>query len=347
MVQHRSSGVGASGRGPAQDDRGGHHHAQGRGGRVSHAHSHAGHDADHHGHHHHHHAPDRFGTAFIVGALLNVGFVVAEAGFGITGRSMALLADAGHNLGDVLALLIAWGAHLLSRRRPSARYTYGFGSSSVLAALGNAVALLVVTGAITAEAVRRLVSPAPVAALTMMAVAAVGIVVNGVTAALFAGGRQGDLNVRSAFLHMLSDALVAAGVVVAGALVLLTGWRWIDPLVSLLISALIVWGTWGLLRQSLDLALQAVPASIDPADVRRYLEALPGVERLHDLHIWAMSTRETALTCHLFIPAGHPSDGFLAAVCERLKDEFGIGHATLQVETDAAFACPLEPEHVV
>lgn len=301
----------------------------------------------HHPHHHGHGAPDRLGGAFAIGAALNLGFVLAEAGFGLTARSMALLADAGHNLGDVLGLAMAWGAGWLASRRPSARYTYGLGSSSVLAALANAVVLLVVTGAVAAEAVRRLVSPAPTAGATVMAVAAAGVLVNGVTAALFASGRKRDLNVRGAFLHMLSDALVAAGVVAAGGAMLLTGWRWLDPVVSLMISGLIVWGAWGLLRESLNLALDAVPAGIEPAEVRAYLETLPGVERLHDLHIWAMSTTETALTCHLFMPEGHPSDGFLASVCERLEARFQIGHATLQVETDVAFACRLEPEHVV
>ena len=315
---------------------GGHRHERGH----SHDHSHGS-------GHHHQHAPANFGAAFAIGAFLNIGFVVAETVFGVLGRSVALLADAGHNLGDVLGLLVAWSAMVLSRRRPSARFTYGLGSSSVLAALFNAVVLLTITGAVAMEAVTRLALPQAPAGLTVMAVAAAGIVVNGLTAALFASGRKGDVNVRGAFLHMLSDALVAAGVVAAGGLIVLTRWSWLDPVVSLAISAIIVWGTWGLLRESLGMALDAVPPGIEPAEVRGYLESLPGVERLHDLHIWAMSTTQTALTCHLLMPRGHPSDAFLAQVGERLEARFHIGHATLQVETDAASACRLEPEHVV
>jgi cobalt-zinc-cadmium efflux system protein len=260
---------------------------------------------------------------------------------------VALLADAGHNLGDVLGLVVAWTASVLARRSPSERYTYGLGSTSVLAALFNAVVLLVITGAVAAEAARRLFAPEAPAGVTVMIVAAAGILVNGVTAALFASGRKGDLNVRGAFTHMLSDAMVAAGVVVAGGLIVLTHWAWLDPLVSLGISGLIVWGTWGLLRESLDMALDAVPGGIKPAAVRGYLAGLPGVEQLHDLHIWAMSTTETALTCHLLMPGGHPSDAFLSEVCQKLHHQFGIGHTTIQVETDAAYACPLEPEHVI
>ena len=305
-----------------------------------------GHHHDH-GHHHHHHAPANFGPAFALGAVLNIGFVLAEAVFGVLGHSVALLADAGHNLGDVLGLVVAWTASVLAQKSPSERYTYGLGSTSVLAALFNAVVLLVITGAVAAEAARRLFAPEAPAGVTVMIVAAAGILVNGATAALFASGRKGDLNVRSAFAHMISDALVAVGVVIAGGLILLTHWAWLDPVVSLAISGLIVWGTWGLLRESLDMALDAVPGGIKPADVRGYLASLPGVERLHDLHIWAMSTTETALTCHLLMPDGHPSDAFLSEVCEKLQHRFGIGHTTIQVETDAAYACPLEPEHVI
>jgi cobalt-zinc-cadmium efflux system protein len=310
--------------------------------RHRHAHDHG----RHHGHHHHH-APANFGPAFAIGAVLNIGFVLAEAVFGVLGHSVALLADAGHNLGDVLGLVVAWTASVLAQRSPSERYTYGLGSTSVLAALFNAVVLLVITGAVAAEAARRLFAPEAPAGVTVMIVAAAGILVNGVTAALFASGRKGDLNVRGAFTHMVSDAMVAAGVVIAGGLIVLTHWAWLDPIVSLAISGLIVWGTWGLLRESLDMALDAVPGGIKPSDVRGYLASLPGVERLHDLHIWAMSTSETALTCHLLMPGGHPSDAFLSEVCHDLHHKFGIGHTTLQVETDAAYACPLEPEHVI
>ncbi len=330
-----------------------HDHAEATAHADHHDHSHDhGHDHGHghhhdHGHGHHHHAPANFGPAFAIGAVLNIGFVLAEAVFGVLGHSVALLADAGHNLGDVLGLVVAWTASVLARRSPSERYTYGLGSTSVLAALFNAVVLLVITGAVAAEAARRLFAPEAPAGVTVMIVAAAGILVNGVTAALFASGRKGDLNVRGAFTHMLSDAMVAAGVVVAGGLIVLTHWAWLDPLVSLGISGLIVWGTWGLLRESLDMALDAVPGGIKPAAVRGYLAGLPGVERLHDLHIWAMSTTETALTCHLLMPGGHPSDAFLSEVCQKLHHQFGIGHTTIQVETDAAYACPLEPEHVI
>ncbi len=318
-----------------------------------HGHDHAHHDHDHsHGHHHHHggghhHAPTDFGLAFALGALLNIGFVGAEAVYGVLAHSMALLADAGHNLGDVLALLAAWAANRLGKRQPSARFTYGLGSTSVLAALSNGVVLLVITGAVAAEAVRRLVTPEPAAGGVVMAVAALGMLVNGGVAMLFAAGRKGDLNVRGAFLHQLSDALVSAGVVAAGGLILLTRWTWIDPVVSLVISAVIVWGTWGLLKESLNMALDAVPAGIDPAEVRAFLLGLPGVQGLHDLHIWAMSTTETALTCHLLMPGGQPKDAVLAQACDTLTNRFRIGHSTIQVETDESYSCRLEPEHVV
>ena len=303
-----------------------------------HAHGHAhGHD-----HHAHDHAPADFGAAFLVGFALNAAFVVVEATFGLGAGSTALLADAGHNLGDVLALGAAWGAARLARTAPSARFTYGLRATTIWAALANAVLLLVVTGAVAAEAVRRLFEPTPPAGGVVMALAAAGVVVNGVTAALFARGRRGDVNVRAAFQHMLSDALVSAGVVGAGALMFVTHAGWIDPAASLVVSGLIVWGTWGLLRESAGLALAGVPAGVDPAAVRAALEALPGVSRVHDLHVWAMSTTETALTCHLVMPGGPPGDSFLREAAHRLEHAFGIGHATLQVETDAACACPLE-----
>ena len=326
-------------------------HAQGTD-EARHAAGHTDHDGHskgglHAGHHHHGHVPARFGTAFAVGALLNTAFVVAEVVYGLLGHSMALLADAGHNLGDVLGLLAAWSAAVLSKRQASARFTYGLGSSSVLAALLNAVMLLVITGAVAAEAVRRLLQPEPAAGFVVMGVAAAGIAVNGVTAGLFASGRKGDLNVRGAYLHMLSDAMVAVGVVVAGGLILLTGWAWLDPVVSLVISGVIVWGTWSLLRESLNMALDAVPAGIETAEVRAHLLGLDGVTGLHDLHIWAMSTTETALTCHLLMPRGHPGDHALNTICESLSRRFHIGHATLQVETDAETACRLETAHVI
>jgi cobalt-zinc-cadmium efflux system protein len=304
---------------------------------------------DHSGHAHHPHgaAPD-YGRAFAIGIGLNLVYVAAEAGYGLAAGSLALLADAGHNLGDVLGLGLSWGAALLGRREPSSRYTYGFRSSSILAALANALILLVVTGGIAWEAVRRLGDPVPIEGGVVAAVAAVGIAVNGATALLFASGRGSDLNLRSAFMHMAADALVTAGVVVAGIAIALTGLLWLDPAVSLIVSAIIVYGTWDLMRQSLSLALAAVPQGVDAGAVRAHLLALPGVTALHDLHIWGMSTTETALTCHLVMPQGHPGDAALSQIAHELRHRFNIHHATLQIELgDSAEACALTPEHVV
>ena len=295
----------------------------------------------------HAHAPASFGTAFAVGIALNLTFVAVEFVYGVLANSMALVADAGHNLSDVLSLAIAWIASVLARRPPSSRLTYGLGGSSIVAALFNAVLLLVAVGAIAWEAILRLFHPEPVASGTVMIVAAVGIVINGATAWLFASGRKGDLNIRGAFLHMVADAAVSAGVVVAAAVILMTGWLWLDPLTSLVVVGLIVWGTWGLMRDSLAMSVSAVPAAIDPQAVRRYLESRPGVAAVHDLHIWPMSTTETALTAHLVLPAGHPGDEFLMQATTELKRRFGIGHTTLQIEVSAETACQLAPDHVV
>jgi cobalt-zinc-cadmium efflux system protein len=297
--------------------------------------------------HLHVHAPKSFGFAFALGAALNIAFVVVEAGFGILSNSTALLADAGHNLSDVIGLLVAWGAAVLSRRAPTARYTYGLRSSSILAALFNAMFLLTAVGAIAWEAIQRLSQPAPVAARTVMIVAAVGIAINGLTAWMFASGRKGDINIRGAFLHMAADAAVSAGVVVAGALILLTGWQWVDPAVSLVICAIIVWSTWGLLKDSVRMSLAAVPGNIEAASVSAYLRRLPGVVQLHDLHIWPVSTTETALTCHLVIPGGHPGDQFLIDTAHVLAHRFAIGHTTIQIETSETTACAQAPDEVV
>ena len=299
----------------------------------------------HHNHHHHTAPGSSHGKAFALGVVLNTGFVVLEATAGILSGSMALVADAGHNLSDVLGLLIAWAASILAARPPSERFTYGFKSSSILAALANASLLLVALGAILVETLRRLADPAPVAGGTMIAVAAAGIVVNTATALLFLRGRKTDLNIRGAFLHMAADAAVSAGVVVAGVLVVLTGKAWIDPVTGLAIVAVIAWGTWGLLKDALKMALLGVPEGIDEAAVRAFLGARPGVTAVHDLHIWPMSTTETALTAHLVIPGGHPGDGFLHELAHDLAHDFGIGHATVQVETAAE--CVLEPAGVV
>jgi cobalt-zinc-cadmium efflux system protein len=308
------------------------------------------HDHSHGGHSHgpgHAHGPTNFGRAFAIGIGLNVAFVAIEFTYGLLANSMALVADAGHNLSDVLGLVVAWIAAVLSKRPPSDRYTYGLGGSSILAALFNAVLLLVAVGAIVLEAVQRFFNPEPVASITVMVVAAVGIAINGATAWLFASGRKGDLNIRGAFLHMVADAAVSAGVVVAAFVILLTGWVWLDPLTSLVISGVIVWGTWSLLRDSLAMSVSAVPGHIDPQAVRRYLESCAGVSAVHDLHIWPMSTTETALTAHLVVPAGHPGDEFLAIAATELRRRFGIGHATLQIEISAETACHLAPDNVV
>jgi cobalt-zinc-cadmium efflux system protein len=304
---------------------------------------------DHHAHSpSHSHAATDYGRAFAIGIALNLVYVAAEAGYGLAAGSLALLADAGHNLGDVLGLGLSWGAAVLGRRGPSGRFTYGLRSSSILAALANALILLVVTGGIAWEALWRLAHPVPIAGGTVAGVAAIGILVNGLTALLFARGRSRDLNLRSAFVHMAADALVTAGVVAAGLAILLTGLSWLDPAVSLIVSAVIVYGAWDLVKQALSLALDAVPQGIDAGAVRAHLLALPGVAALHDLHIWGMSTTETALTCHLVMPSGHPGDDALSQIARELEHRFGIHHATIQIEIgDSAEACALTPEHVV
>jgi cobalt-zinc-cadmium efflux system protein len=306
---------------------------------MAHHHHHDHHDDDHghhHGHHHHHHghahAPADFGRAFAIGIALNGAYVIGEAVYGVLANSLALLADAGHNAGDVVSLALAWLAAWLSKRAPSARYTYGLRSSSILAALTNAIILALVTGAIAWEALLRLANPEPTAGATIMAVAAVGIAVNGVTALMFMSGRKRDLNVRSAFQHMASDALVALGVVATGGLILATHQLWLDPAISLVISAVIVFGAWSILRESLALALAGVPEGVDRGGVSRYLAGLPGVTEVHDLHIWGMSTTETALTAHLVRPGAAVDDALLAQACGELRTRFGIHHATLQVE---------------
>ncbi len=313
-----------------------------------HEHHHHSHEHGHHRHHGHSHAPASFGRAFAIGTALNLGFVIVEATYGYLGHSLALFADAGHNLGDVLGLVLAWGASALARRPPTKRYTYGLRGSSILAALVNAVVLLLSMGAIAWEAIRRFKDPGSVSGGTVIGVAVVGIIINTVTALMFMSGRKGDLNIRGAFMHMAADALVSFGVVLAGIAILVTHWLWLDPVVSLVLVAVVVVGTWQLLRNSVSLALDAVPAGIEPLAVQTYLAERPGVSRVHDLHIWAMSTTETALTVHLVMPTGYPGDAFLCEVCKELQDHFGINHSTLQVETgDWEHPCALEPDHVV
>ena len=312
-------------------------------------HDHAGHDHSHGSAHGpgHAHAPKDFGAAFAIGIALNIGFVAVEVVYGLLANSMALVADAGHNLGDVLGLAMAWIATVLARRAPSETHTYGLRGGTILAALANAVLLLVTVGAIAVEGVRRLIAPTEVASVTVMVVAALGIAVNGVTAWLFASGRKGDINLRAAYLHMAYDALVSAGVVVAGGLILVTGWTRIDPLVSLIVAVIILAGTWSLLRDSVGMSLDAVPAGIKLDDVSAFLKQQPGVTAIHDLHIWPMSTTDIALTCHCLMMDGHPGDEFLAQLAHELHQRFGIGHATIQVEVHEHIACVLEPAHVV
>ncbi|UCF90999.1 MAG: cation transporter [Desulfobacterales bacterium] len=287
--------------------------------------------------HKHDHGMANYHRIFALGVLLNLGFVVAEAVFGILADSLALLADAGHNLSDVIGLLLAWGASYLSKLQPTSRRTYGWRSTTILAALINAIILLVAVGGIAWESVRRFGNPAPVAGKTIIAVAAVGVIINAATALLFLADRKKDLNIQGAYLHMAADAGVSGGVVLAGLGIIVTGWLWIDPVVSLLIAVIILWGTWGLLRESMNLALQAVPAGIDTQAVADYLSGLAGVTAVHDIHIWAMSTTETALTAHLVKPDPENDDAVIAQARDDLHAKFGIAHVTLQLERSDAF----------
>ena len=299
----------------------------------------AGHDHSHGHHHHgpgghHHHAPPAdFSFAFAAGIALNLAFVAVETAYGFWANSMALLADAGHNLSDVLGLVVAWVGAMLAKRPASRRFSYGYRGATILAALANAVILIVAVAFIVYHAVIRLLIPDVVEAPTVMAVAAIGILINGATALMFARGRRSDLNVRGAYLHMLADALVSVGVVVAGLLILTTGWLWVDPVASLIVAAVILISSVDLLREAATMALAGVPRSIDPDAVEARLAALPGVERVHDLHIWPMSTTENALTAHLVMPGGFPGDIFLADCARGIAHDFGIGHSTFQIET--------------
>ena len=329
-------------------DHAGHDHAGHA--HENHVHDHAGHD---HAGHHHPAPPAGFDRAFAWGAGINAAFVAAEVAAGLLANSVALLADAAHNLGDVLGLLLAWGAATLARRRPTATRTYGLGRTTILAALINGAVLMLGTGALLVEAMQRLLLPGggPLVGWRVVAVTAgMGILVNGGTALLFMrGGRAGgDLNVRGAFLHMASDALVSLGVVAAAVLIAATGWQWVDPVVSLGIAVLILGMSWGLLRDSANLAMDRVPPGIDPVAVRAWLSAQPGVTDVHDLHIWPLSTTESALTAHLVRPHPGPDDDMLVRTCAGLRERFGIGHATLQVEQgDPAFPCALASDSVV
>jgi len=307
---------------------------------MEHNHDHD-HDGHSHGGHHHHVDPNGNGRAFAIAIALNVAFVAIEFTYGFIANSTALMADAGHNLSDVLGLILAWSAVILGRRAPSERYTYGLRSTSILAALANAMLLMVASGAIAWEGIQRFAQPPVVAGLTVTLVAAIGIIVNGLSAWLFMKGSKGDLNMRGAYLHMAADAAVSLGVVITGIIMIYTGWYWLDPLVSLCIVIVIVIGTWSLLRESVQLALSAVPAHIDVSAVDSFLRQCAGVTDIHDLHIWGMSTTESALTVHLVIPAGYPGDIFIDNIVQELKERFSVQHSTLQIEqgtTDHACA---------
>ena len=290
-------------------------------------------------HHHHHPAPD-YNRAFAVGVLLNVGFVIVEASYGVISDSLALLTDAGHNLGDVMGLLLAWGAAALARKRPSPRRTYGYSRATIIASLFSGLLLMGAVGAIGWEAVNRLMDPPQPAGKTIMIVAAIGVVINTVTALFFFSGKDHDLNIRGAYLHMAADAVVSLGVVLSGALILYFGFNWVDPLISLVIAGVIFFSTWGLLRDSLNLAVDAVPRNVDPQAVRAYLAGLPGVRAIHDLHIWPMSTTETALTAHMVMDRLPDSDHFLNELSHELAHRFSIQHSTVQLErSDSDVIC--------
>ncbi|WP_442755170.1 cation diffusion facilitator family transporter [Methylocystis sp. JAN1] len=296
--------------------------------------------------HGHSHAPTSFGAAFAIATALNIGLVAAELAFGYQSNSIALVSDGVHNLSDVFGLLLAWGGSWLATRRPSATHTYGYRRASILAALGNAALLLVATGGLIVEAAQRLSSAPSVASGTVLWVASVAIVINMGTASLFLRGRAYDLNIRGAFLHMAGDAAVSLGVVAAALLIGCTGWLWLDPAVGVAVAVLIIWNGWGLMREALNLALDAVPAGVDPAAVEDYLSSLPGVTDVHDLHIWGMSTTETALTAHLVRPSAEPDDKFLIEIAHELEARFAIGHATIQIERGDS-ECRLAPAHIV
>jgi cobalt-zinc-cadmium efflux system protein len=296
-------------------------------------------------HHNHSHKVDNYNRAFALAVGLNVIFVILEASYGLWANSLALIADAGHNLGDVLGLLIAWGASLLAKRKPSPRRTYGLRRVTILASLLSALILLTALGAMAWEAVNRLQLSTPVPGLTIIVVAGIGVVINTLSALLFVSGHQHDLNIKGAFLHMAADAAVSFGVVLAGIAILMTEWVWLDPVISLVISVMIFAGTWGLLRDSVNLAVDAVPRGIVPEEVETYLLNLPGVVTCHDLHIWGMSTTEAALTAHLMMPEGANNDAFLHQTAHGLHEQFGIAHTTLQIERgDAEQLCNLAPQ---
>lgn len=313
----------------------------------SHQHGHHHGPGNHHGHGHHghHHAPSSHGWAFGIAVALNSAFVVVEVVASYISGSAALLADAGHNLGDVLSLLLAWGASVLAAKPAGPGFTYGLKSSSILAAIANAALLWVALGAVLLETLQRFWQPAEVNGPQVMLVAAAGIVINVVSALLFAGGRKTDLNLAAAFQHLMADAVVSASVVFAGLVIFLTGQNWIDPVTSLVITIGLAWGSWDLLKDAVKMGLLAVPRHIDETAVRAFLGGQAGVDAVHDLHIWGMSTTESALTAHLVMPGGQPGDRFLRELAQELEAKFGIHHATVQVETTSV-DCSLQEKHL-
>jgi cobalt-zinc-cadmium efflux system protein len=312
---------------------------------MSHDHDHQ-HHGHHHGHGHHHHPVPGHGRAFALAIGVNAAFVAIEFFYGFIANSTALMADAGHNLSDVLGLVLAWGAAVLAKTAPSARYTYGLRSSSILAALANALLLLLACGAIAWEAAQRFAAPPAVEGITVSVVAAIGVAVNGFSAWLFMAGSKGDLNIRGAYLHMMADAAISLGVVVSGLVIMGTGWTWLDPAVSLVIVLVIVVGTWSLLRESTGLIMAGVPDSIDATEIQGFLAARPGVAEVHDVHIWAISTTETALTAHLVMPGGYPGDRAIDDIVAQLRQDFAIHHCTLQVEEGTTtHGCALAMQH--
>ena len=302
------------------------------------------------GTHQHQHGvnAEGYNRAFAIGIALNISFVILEFSYGLIAHSTALLADAAHNLTDVAGLGLAWGAAVLARRQSDARFTYGLRSSTILAALAHAMLLLIACGGIAWEALQRISAAPAVAASTVIWVALVGVVINGITACFFLRDRASDLNIRGAFIHMAADAAVSLAVVIVGVVMQKTAWYWLDPLLTLAILAVILYGTWGLLRDSALLSLHAAPAHIDSLAIADFLRTQPGITSVHDLHIWALSTTEVALTAHLVMPRGQPADQLLGELCATLKRDFGIQHATLQVESfesDHGCALIVEPSH--
>ena len=310
---------------------------------------HKPHDHDHsHSHHGHHHAPKNYNRAFFIGIALNSIFVIIEGLYGYLSHSLALMADAGHNLSDVAGLIIAWGAFWLTSKKPTAKYTFGLRKSSILSALINAIFLMIAVGIIIWEAIHRLWNPTNIESSTVMIVAGIGIVINTITALLFFKDKDDDINLRGAYLHMAADALISLGVVIAALVIHFTKWNWLDPIISIVISLIIIYGTWDLLKDSLRLSMDAVPSGIDPAAVKKYLESIEDVVEVHDLHIWAMSTTETAMMVHLSMKNSVVNNQKLANIGQNLKKQFKIHHSTIQVELyDEKFHCHLKPSDIV